>query len=476
MPASERAFWEEVVARWIQSPGLLAVVVPYDLNQLEMGRWVRDQACQFRQLDGGGDGDHSVDPKDTYCYSLDSVSHASEVHNAPNLLPYVLGECDRLETARRSALGEIPFHLVVTGVDAMDETTVGDWLRHAMEGWPGVRPAAKDSQLHCCCLVTCPLPERYAPLPEGCDWLVAPDAEDEEIAAITSHAVTDYWRAEDDVTCRYVRSSLVDMASGRRTDAELAFAEAINSWERRDTPHADWYPLWPADCEAICRARDTLHREGIVSSWLQANETGYGAPASANIGRLWSQGLWRQGTGLNNIHQGLTSLARTALRLPQQVQPNMPPVPTPLSDAAVHVFRQSLHVEQSLKEWLCQQLQSTAGRGRIREILDAPFGEEPTRSLRDHVAHQVISWQTKVPADELRHDHTVISICSFGILKHIVLEFLPQRKADRIKLSLNVLVSARNAAAHGGWFTLNEYREVHEHISKIGLTMSGTWA
>ena len=180
----------------------------------------------------------------------------------------MLAEGGRLETARQAARGETPLFLMISGLCISNGESLDEWIRSVIEGWPGSRQTLRTGHLHCCCLVTAPLPRRQSLLPEGCERLVASDVGDEEIAAVCSGAITEYWRSAGEVACRYIGSCAVDMASGRRSHAELALAEMMSDWQHRPDRRADWLPGWREDSEAVLGARKILEHEGVTSPWL----------------------------------------------------------------------------------------------------------------------------------------------------------------------------------------------------------------
>lgn len=468
MPAGEHEFWEQVVQRWIGQPGLLIVVVPEDINQFEIGRQLRNMACR-RPASMLNDETVVPDAKDTYCYD---ARRADELTNylGAKVLPFVLAEGGRLETARQAARGEIPLFLMISGLSMSDGGSLDEWIRSVIEGWPGPRQTLRTGRLHCCCLVTTPPPRRQSLLPEGCERLVASDVRDEEIAAICADPITEYWRAEGEVACRYVESCAVDMASGRRPHAELAVAEMMIDWQRRSDRRADWFPGWRTDSEAVLRARQILEHEGITTPWLDVPPNNTGGQASI-ADRLWAWGLWRRGPGPGDVNQGLTTLARVAMSTLEPLESTSISAQSLSTDAAMFIFRQTVQVEHLLKDWLRRQLQSAPSRDRIRAVLDAPCSAKPDQVLRDYIAEQIPEWQIRIPADQTRLDHVAISICSFGVLKGIMLDLLPTKQRGQVQASLNVLVSARNLAAHGGWFTLKEYQLACDHIDRIMVAL-----
>lgn len=469
MSASERTFWEQVIQRWVGQPGLLVVVVPEDFNQFETARMLRDWACRFSNSDRFASL-AVPDPKDTYCYDARDAGQLISVPG-PQVLPFVLAESERLSSARQAANGDVPFFLIVSGLLIGHQAAIDEWIRTVLEGWPGQRSALRTGRLHICCLVTAPLPKRQALLPEGCDRLVIPDVQDDEIAAISADSIAEYWRPDGEVTCRYVRSAVVDMASGRRTHAELALSELIADWQHRPDRRTDWVPHWPMDSEAVQQARSILQQEGITTPWLAGTAVSADSqPTRAD--RLWAWGLWRRGSGPGEVTQGLTTLARIAMPSPNYPESVAPPNSPLAADAAMFVFRQTVQIEQLLKDWLRRQLQSDPTRDRIRALLDGPSPLKQEQTLRDHISEQISEWQRKLSPEQLRQDHVTVSICSFGVLRSMILELVSQKQADRLRNPLNAILAARNLAAHGGWFTLNEYRDICEQTNRVVAALS----
>lgn len=470
LPLSEARFWHEVAAKWARTPGLTVVVAPQDLNTAQIARVVRVYACEAPGSELDDDDTFVPDFRDTYCYEPDHHNGLATIDGG-EFLPQVLCTTDQVEKAQTAAYGEQPFYLMVSGIALPPDMPVSRWIRQVAATWPVGVPGARGARFHCCCILTAPLPESNEPLPDGCYMLVPPIPHEGEIVPIVQMVVDAFWPGENEVIQHYLCSGIADMASSRRTHAEQALQVVRDVWISGRAHQPEWRPHWDDDPSRLWSVRETIRAAGLDEAWLQALMDGEIPEHSANeismIRQLWSYGLW-YGLVDHGFWSGLTALGRSALPLPDIREWVAPAAPT---DAALQIFRHTVHVEHQLKHHLLRLMHAPRVRDAVDRVLDQVRPYE-TETNRAYIGRRMRDWDVRIAPPLRNNSDVLISVCEFGVLLTL-LERVHRHPARGWMDDMKRVMHARNKAAHGGWFTMEEYRRVLQLVDRMEASIRG---
>lgn len=471
LPASEVEFWTKVGKRLVIAPGLILAVVPYDLNTQAIRSRLRQLICdpsddhELREL--------APDGRQVFSVDFGTEGECMLVQGA-EVLPHALAKHGFDKDLQHAELGDEPVYLLLNGITVPPDMSLSQWARSLTDHWPGGRVGGTTTSLHCCCIVSTEQPSGQAPLPEGCDWLAPEPAPNEEIRAIVRAGVDDFWRDEDPCVRQYLCSGVADMASGQRLHAERALETLREEWQDGQSQQAGWRPMWRPTNQFVEQVRSSLQGLGINEDWvrerLSEGVAGQYADDQRLANRLWVQGLWRSIGDNTSLWQGLTMVARASLQTPQSLDWLLHPA---MADATAQVLVHTLRVERQLKHHMLRLMQSRQFHGAVDRAL-AERRRNEDRSYRAYILEEIGRipgfWEARFPyiPPEQRHSADVlISVCSFGTLEKIVYHLLPTSRYDGWRASLREVINARNTAAHGGWFSLAEYKTVVQSATRV---------